>query len=81
MKGSLFFKTSAIGDLPGDSVVKNSPANVGNTGLISGSGRFHMLWGGTNAPQLLSPWPRARELQLLKPALLEPMLRNKKPLL
>ena len=29
---------------PGDSVVKNPPANAGDTGLISGLGRFHMPW-------------------------------------
>ena len=26
------------------SVVKNLPANAGDTGLIPDSGRFHMLW-------------------------------------
>ena len=30
-------------DVPGGPVVKNSPANAGDTGLIAGSGRFHML--------------------------------------
>ena len=29
-----------IGGLPGGSVVKNLPANAGDTGLIPGSGRF-----------------------------------------
>ena len=28
----------------GGSVVKNPPANAGNTGSIPGPGRFHMLW-------------------------------------
>ena len=34
-------------DFPGGSVVKNPPANVGDTGLIPGPGRFHMRgeWG------------------------------------
>ena len=30
-------------DLPGGPVVKNPPANAGDTGSIPGSGRFHML--------------------------------------
>ena len=29
-------------DFPGGSVVKNLPANAGNTGLIPFLGRFHM---------------------------------------
>ena len=32
-------------DFPGGIVVKNLPANAGNTGLIPGSGRFHMARG------------------------------------
>ena len=32
-------------DFSGDSVVKNPPANAGDTGLIPGPGRFHMPWG------------------------------------
>ena len=31
--------------LPGGSVLKNPPANAGDTGLIPGLGRFHMLLG------------------------------------
>ena len=31
-------------DFPGGTVVKNSPANAGNTGLRPGPGRSHMLW-------------------------------------
>ena len=31
-------------DFSGDSVVKNPPANAGDTGLIPGPGRFHMPW-------------------------------------
>ena len=32
------------GDFPGGAVDKNPPADAGNTGLIPGPGRFHMLW-------------------------------------
>ena len=38
------FKTGTA-DLPGGSVVKNPPADAGDTGSISGPGRFHMLRG------------------------------------
>ena len=31
-------------DVPGGSVVKNLPANTGNTGSIPGMGRSHVLW-------------------------------------
>ena len=31
-------------DLPGGTVSKNLPANAGDTSLIPGPGRFHMLW-------------------------------------
>ena len=31
-------------DFPGGAVVKNPPANAGDTGLISGPGRSHMPW-------------------------------------
>ena len=31
-------------DFPGDAVVKNPPANAGDTGSIPGPGRSHMLW-------------------------------------
>ena len=49
------------GDFPGGSVVKNLPANAGNTGSIPCPGRFHMPWGNSaGAPQLLKPvGPRA----------------------
>ena len=52
----------------GDLVVKNPPANAGDTGSIPGPGRPHMPqsnW--ACAPQLLSLCSRARGLQLLKP--------------
>ena len=32
-------------DFPGGTVDKNPPANAGDTGSISGPGRFHMLQG------------------------------------
>ena len=32
-------------DFPGDPVVKNPPANAGDTGSIPGLGGFHMLRG------------------------------------
>ena len=32
-------------DFPDGPVVKNSPANAGDTGLIPGLGRAHMPWG------------------------------------
>ena len=32
-------------DFPGGPAVKNLPANAGDTDLISGLGRFHMLQG------------------------------------
>ena len=38
-KGSL---NTGGGDFPGGAVVKNPPANAGDTGLISGLGRSHM---------------------------------------
>ena len=52
---------------PGGTVVTNPPANAGDTGLSPGPGRFHMLRSN-----------KARVPQLLKPASLEPMLRNKR---
>ena len=33
---------SVVGDFPGGTVVKNPPANVGDTGLSPGPGRSHM---------------------------------------
>ena len=70
---------------PHGSVVKNLPANTGDTGSSSGPGRSHMLQSNeARAPQLLSLLSRACEPQLahmpqlLKPALLEPMLHNRR---
>ena len=45
---------------PGSSVVKNPPDNAGDTGLVPGPGRSHML-------QPLNPCSRTQEPQLLKP--------------
>ena len=48
-------------------MVKNLPANAGDTGSSPGLGRSHMPWSNkVHAPQLL------------KPAHLEPVLRNKR---
>ena len=48
-------------------MVKNPPANAGDTGLILGLGRFHMTQNNSACvPQLLSLYSRAQELQLLK---------------
>ena len=67
-----------IGGFPGGTVVKNLPANAGDTGSSPGLGRSHMPrsnW--AREPQLLSLCSRAHEPQLLKPVCLEPMLCNK----
>ena len=37
------FKNSKKRDFPGGAVVKNPPANAGDTGLIPGPGRSHIL--------------------------------------
>ena len=52
---------------PGGAVVKNLPANAGDTASSPGPGRSHMPRSG---------W--ARVPQLLRPRHLEPMLRNKR---
>ena len=55
-------------DFPGGAVVKNPPANGGDTGLSPGQGRSHMPRSNlAHAPQLLSLRSRAREPQLLSP--------------
>ena len=49
-------------------MVKNPPANVGDTGLSPGPGRSHMPRSNyARVPQLLSLCSRAREPQLLSP--------------
>ena len=44
-------KSVDSGDFPGGPVVKNLPANAGDTGLIPGPGRSHMPQG-NEAPTL-----------------------------
>ena len=55
-----------MADFPGGAVVKNPPANAGQTDSSPGQGRSHMPQSNkTPAPQLLSLRSKARELQLL----------------
>ena len=54
--------------LPGGSVVKNLPANAGDTGSIRGLGRLHTPRSNEAcASQVLSPCSGAREPQRLSP--------------
>ena len=60
----------------GGAVVKNPPANAGDTGLSPGPGRSHMLRSNlARAPQLLSLCSRAHEPQLLSPCATTPEAR------
>ena len=67
-------------------MVKNPPANAGDTGSSPGLGRSHMPRSNeARAPQLLSLHSRARKPQLLslcatttEPARLEPVLHNER---
>ena len=64
---TLAFKKQNLWDFPGGTVIKNPPANAGETGSSPGPGGSHM--------------PRSNKAhapQLLKPVCLEPMLRNKR---
>ena len=71
---------------PGGAVVKNLPANAGNTGSSRGPGRSHMpqrtkpvrhnYWACPLGPASHNYW--ALMPQLLKPMGLEPVLRNKR---
>ena len=64
---------------PGGTVVKNPPANAGDKGSSPGPGSSHMPRSNeARAPQLLSLRSQAHEPQLLKPACLDPVLRNKR---
>ena len=55
-----------IEGFPGGSVVKNPPANAGDTGSIPGPGGSHMPWSSSApVPQLLSP--RAAAVEALMP--------------
>ena len=61
-------KSQNCGDFPGIAVVKNPPANAGDTDSIPGPGRSHMPQSNSvHAPQLLSLCSRARKPQLLSP--------------
>ena len=62
------FLKSWVLDFPGGTVVKNPPANAGDTGSSPGPGRSHIPQSNkARAPQLLSLHSRAREPQLLSP--------------
>ena len=75
----LIFKNSNFRGFPGGTVVKNPPANAGDTGLSPGPGRSHMpRRNQARGPQLLRLRSIAREPQLLKPTRLEPVLCNKR---
>ena len=50
-----FLKKLSYEGFPGGAVVKNLPANAGDTGSSPGLGRSHMPWSNyTHEPQLLS---------------------------
>ena len=64
------FKKKTTRDFPCGAVVKNPPANAGDTGLSPGPRRSHMPQSDkARAPQLLNLRSRACEPQLLKPVL------------
>ena len=59
-------KKNYVRDFPGGTMVKNPPANAGDTGSSPGPGRSHMPRSNkAHAPQILSLHSRAREPQLL----------------
>ena len=61
------FKNKWVGGFPGGTVVKNLPANAGDTGLIPVPGRSHIpRINEARVPQLLSLGSRACEQQLLR---------------
>ena len=64
-----------LGGFPDDSLVKNTPANAGNTSSVSGLGRSHTPWSDyAGAPQLLSLCSGGRNSNYwaLEPQLLMP---------
>ena len=68
-----------MGGFPGGAVVRNPSASAGDMGSDPGLGRSHMPQSNyARAPQLLSLHSRACKPQLLRPACLESMLRNKR---
>ena len=44
VKFTLLKLKQILGDFPGGTVVKNPPANAGDTGSCPGPGRSHMPW-------------------------------------
>ena len=63
-----YFLLKSCQDFPSGTVVKNLPANAGDTGSSPGPGRSHMPQSNeARAPQLLSLRSRACEPQLLSP--------------
>ena len=84
--GNFILKTCLIWGFPGGTVVKNPPANAGDTGSSPGQGRSHMprstkpmghnYWACALEPASHNYW--AHKPQLLKPVRLEPVLRNKR---
>ena len=60
----LMEKEKKPGVFPGSSVVKNPPANTGDTGSVPSPGRSHVLQSpSAHVAQLLSLCPRAWESQ------------------
>jgi len=54
--------TTEVMGFPGGPLVKNPSANAGDTGLMPGPGRVHILWRNqARAPQLLSPSTKTTE--------------------
>ena len=79
LRGKISQSKSINENFPGDAVVKNPPANAGDTGSSPAQGRSHMPRSNqARAPQPLSLNSRACEPQLLKPTRLEPVLHNKR---
>ena len=63
------YSQQEVEGFPGGSVVKNLPANAGDTGSVPGPGRSHMQQSNSaQAPWLLGLCSRAWELQLWQPA-------------
>ena len=74
-------ETTQSQGFPGSLVVKNTPANAGDTGSIPGPGRSHMPWSNQVCePQLLSLCHQARNPQLLKPVCPAACAPQEKPL-
>ena len=65
-------------DFLGGPVVKNPPANVGDTGSVPGLGRSYMLWSNEARAAATEQCSSAWEPQLLKSMCLGPVLPNKK---